>query len=364
MLLAAVGEVGSDTSAGYSDVTASLGDLEGFINRAYEIECISAATYFRPNASTTRGEAFKIASCVAGLSIDDTPPVVLSGSYSFQTNTSIDTFVTSGSLARTVASFAIGPSYIAGSLGTLVLSTDGYLDLPMILSKVELYNASGIRVGTGIVTRYGIAFADMNVVLSPGTLNQFTVRADIIGTGDQAIPFRIVSANDIRIIESTNSGNLMQPYNVNFPVSFPLVRFQGTLGSFLPASGFSSSYSLIASKTGVTVFSAIANLTSDVDVTKITLFHTPASPVALGAVGIWADGQFLGSPTNGILTTNAHFAANVPRTIQVIADTATSASGNYTFTMTLESIRASSSATMLTGAILSVTSPTVQVVNA
>ncbi|MBS9783828.1 S-layer homology domain-containing protein [Candidatus Gracilibacteria bacterium] len=70
IILGALGETGSNTSAGYSDVTASLGDLAGFINRANELKCARSATYFRPNASSSRGETFKIASCAAKL-----PPI-------------------------------------------------------------------------------------------------------------------------------------------------------------------------------------------------------------------------------------------------------------------------------------------------
>lgn len=67
MLLGAVGEKASATSAGYADVSATLGDLEGFINRANELKCANTAMYFRPQANSSRGEAFKIASCVAKL---------------------------------------------------------------------------------------------------------------------------------------------------------------------------------------------------------------------------------------------------------------------------------------------------------
>ncbi|PID84389.1 hypothetical protein CSB09_01090 [Candidatus Gracilibacteria bacterium] len=69
MVLGALGETGSSTSAGYQDVTSALGDLAGFINRANELGCARDAMYFRPNASTSRGETFKIASCAAGLNI-------------------------------------------------------------------------------------------------------------------------------------------------------------------------------------------------------------------------------------------------------------------------------------------------------
>lgn len=76
MLLAAVGQSPSATSAGYMDVPESLGDLAGYINAAYELGCARAATYYRPNANSSRGEAFKIAACVAGIDTTTEPPVV------------------------------------------------------------------------------------------------------------------------------------------------------------------------------------------------------------------------------------------------------------------------------------------------
>lgn len=74
MLLGALGEKPSEVSAGYADVTASLGDLAGFINRANELKCANTAMYFRPQANSSRGEAFKIASCTAKLSVNPTKP--------------------------------------------------------------------------------------------------------------------------------------------------------------------------------------------------------------------------------------------------------------------------------------------------
>ncbi len=74
MILGALGETGSDVDAGYMDVDG-LGDLRGYVNRANEIGCVSPGMYFRPNASSTRGEAFKVAVVCAGLDVDSTPPV-------------------------------------------------------------------------------------------------------------------------------------------------------------------------------------------------------------------------------------------------------------------------------------------------
>ena len=75
MLLGALNEKPTTTSAGYADVTADLGDLAGFINRANEMKCANTATYFRPAANASRGEAFKIASCVAKIAPTPIKPV-------------------------------------------------------------------------------------------------------------------------------------------------------------------------------------------------------------------------------------------------------------------------------------------------
>lgn len=73
LIVGALGEEGSSTDAGYMDL-ANLGDLAMYINRANELGLISDASYFRPNASITRGEAFKIAATAAGY--DSTEPTV------------------------------------------------------------------------------------------------------------------------------------------------------------------------------------------------------------------------------------------------------------------------------------------------
>ena len=72
MILGALGETGSNEDAGYADV-AGLGDLAMYVNRANEIGCVGSSSYFRPNASASRGEAFKVSVVCAGLDTDTTP---------------------------------------------------------------------------------------------------------------------------------------------------------------------------------------------------------------------------------------------------------------------------------------------------
>lgn len=119
MLLGALGEKPSATSAGYTDVTSALGDLAGFINRANELKCANTATYFRPQANSSRGEAFKIASCAAGLKPTTTTT----------TATGAQTVVNTGNL----------------TISTVGSATAQYVPL----------NASTVKVGTIKVTATG-----------------------------------------------------------------------------------------------------------------------------------------------------------------------------------------------------------------
>ena len=73
MILGALGDTPSDVDAGYTDLDG-LGDLRGYVNRANELGCVGDSQYFRPNATSTRGEAFKVATVCSGLGVDPTPP--------------------------------------------------------------------------------------------------------------------------------------------------------------------------------------------------------------------------------------------------------------------------------------------------
>lgn len=74
MLLGALKVTPVSESQGFSDVGASLGDLAGYINAAAKAGIVNKADLFRPNATSTRGEAFKVAAKAANLEIatDDT----------------------------------------------------------------------------------------------------------------------------------------------------------------------------------------------------------------------------------------------------------------------------------------------------
>ena len=54
----------SKVSAGFLDTQDSLGDLGEYINAGVALGCIKASALFYPNRVSTRGEAFKIATCI------------------------------------------------------------------------------------------------------------------------------------------------------------------------------------------------------------------------------------------------------------------------------------------------------------
>lgn len=67
MLMAAKGVEPTDVSAGFEDLGSTDATLAGYINAAAAEGYIATGASFRPNATATRGEAFKVAAGVAGL---------------------------------------------------------------------------------------------------------------------------------------------------------------------------------------------------------------------------------------------------------------------------------------------------------
>ncbi len=147
MLLGVVGEEPSDTDAGYMDI-AGLGDLAGYINRANELGCAADASYFRPNATASRGEAFKIAACVAGLEpIDPVDPV---------DPTEPTTPTTGGALSAALEGTAMA-QYVPKNassvkVGTVKLSaaTADVTVQSLVVTRSGLGNANDIQASNGI----------------------------------------------------------------------------------------------------------------------------------------------------------------------------------------------------------------------
>lgn len=186
ILLGAVGEEGSDTSAGYSDVPASLGDLYSFVNRANELGVIASATYFRPTATATRGEAFKIAAGAAGLEISTEEPT------DPETETPVNTGVTlagdvSVALSSATPAAAVIPANVAG----------------VVVAKYEIAAASSdVTVNSIKLKRVGLSDSD--------TLRSLALSVDGVG----------------RVSKSKNENS--SDDTVDFALSSPLVVKAGS----------------------------------------------------------------------------------------------------------------------------------------
>ncbi len=176
MLLGAVGETGSSTDAGYMDV-ANLGDLTGFVNRANELGCAADATYFRPNSTSTRGEAFKIAACVAGLEI--TPGTGTGSTNSGSTN--------SGTVS-----------------GNLSIALNGAATAQYVPK-----NASSVKVGS----------VTLSATTGDVTLNSITVTRSGLG-----------KASDIKSVQLAQSGSIVSDNrSLNQTSQTAIVRLNNTL---------------------------------------------------------------------------------------------------------------------------------------
>jgi S-layer homology domain len=150
MLLGAVGEAGSSTDAGYMDV-ANLGDLAMYINRANELGCAADATYFRPNATSSRGEAFKVAACVAGF--ETTTPVVPPSTTTGSTTTGS---TVAGALTAALDGTAVA-QYVPKNASSVkvgaVKFTAGKSDVTvqsLVVTRSGLGNANDITSSNGI----------------------------------------------------------------------------------------------------------------------------------------------------------------------------------------------------------------------
>jgi len=160
MLLGAKGIASSDVAAGYKDVDAKLGDLAGYINAAAAEGIVTGSdknAYFRPNDTSSRGEAFKIAANAAGLSVgeddlgdlddlfgDDT--TTDTGSTSTGT-TSTDTTVVVATGDLEVGLAASSPASRTVPLGTTVVF--GKLDFSAGSADAQFSSVTVTREGLG-----------------------------------------------------------------------------------------------------------------------------------------------------------------------------------------------------------------------
>ena len=165
MILGALGETASSTDAGYTDL-AGLGDLAGFVNRANEIGCAADATYFRPNATASRGEAFKIASCAAQLEVDTTTETGNTGSTTTSGSTTTTGSTVAGSLSVALNGTAVA-QYVPKNasnvkVGTIKLTAG---TSPVTVSSLVV-SRSGLGAAGGVLTSNGIRAAQSGVIIS------------------------------------------------------------------------------------------------------------------------------------------------------------------------------------------------------
>lgn len=191
MILGALAVAPSSTSAGYSDVNSSLGDLEGFINAAAEKNIVNKATYFRPNATGSRGEVFKIAARAAGLDVttpvDPAKPGATTGNISV---TSVGS-ATAQYVPRNASSVKVGTIKVTATGGDVALQS-------LVITR------SGLGASTDVESSNGIRAAiDGKIVSSNGYYNSSSQQGNIYFT--PAITIKNGESKNIDILVSLNN---------------------------------------------------------------------------------------------------------------------------------------------------------------
>lgn len=212
MILGALGEVGSDVDAGYMDI-GGLNDLTSYINRANEIGCVSDASYFRPMASSSRGEAFKVAVICAGLDVSVTPPTN-GGTGSTSTGGTVST---GGSLSVALDGAAMA-QYVPKNASSVkvgsVKLTAGASDVTvssLVVTRSGLGNAADIS--SVQLTQNGVALSDArsmstssqsatlkftnNMVLKAGTSAVVDVLVSLSGAENNQHQFAVTSVTGL-----------------------------------------------------------------------------------------------------------------------------------------------------------------------
>lgn len=192
MILGALAVAPSSTSAGYSDVNSSLGDLEGFINAAAEKNIVNKATYFRPNATGSRGEVFKIAARAAGLDVNNNPtdpakPGATTGNISV---TSVGS-ATAQYVPRNASSVKVGTIKVTATGGDVALQS-------LVITR------SGLGASTDVESSNGIRAAiDGKIVSSNGYYNSSSQQGNIYFT--PSITIKNGESKNIDILVSLNN---------------------------------------------------------------------------------------------------------------------------------------------------------------
>lgn len=256
LILGALGETGSDVAAGYTDV-AALGDLTSYINRANEIGVIGDATYFRPNASITRGEAFKIAAATAQLDVG-----TVDGG---------DTGSTGGNTGSTTT----GSTTTTGSVvaGDLTVALDG-----QAVAQYVPRNASNVKVGSVKLTA-GKTDVSVNsiTVLRSGLGNSTGLQISIAQSGT------VISEN--RSVNTSTQEGIVRLNNtlvIKAGTSVVLEVLASVSGSANSQHQFAvKAVGTTATVTGAPVTLGLVN-TTDYDVTKVKVIKVDLNSVTSG----------------------------------------------------------------------------------
>lgn len=149
MLLGVVGEEASSEDAGYTDL-ANLGDLAGYINRANELGCAADSAYFRPNATASRGEAFKIAACVAGLEPVTTPVEPGTGTTTPPTSTGTTVGAVTVALEGTAVAQYVPKNASSVKVGTVKVTATADTTISSVtVNRSGLGNSAGLTISVG-----------------------------------------------------------------------------------------------------------------------------------------------------------------------------------------------------------------------
>jgi S-layer homology domain len=309
MILGALGETPSDVDAGYMDLDG-LGDLAGYVNRANEIGCAADATYFRPNATTTRGESFKIAACVAQLDVGTDPvdpvdPVdPLPGTGG--TNTGVVVGNLTAALEGTAMAQYVPMNASAVKVGSVKL-TAGTTDVTVRSLTVD---RSGLGASTDVVTEQGVRAAVGGVIVSSSSdyYNSTSQKAQVY-----FYPALVVKAGSSTVVDvlvnlsgASNSQHQFTLSSVNAdatvtgaPVTLGLLNTTSYTTSSITVSG-NSSYSVNPGKTQQTI--AKVDLTAGNRDTKVVGFTLTRSGSAdftkrFANVSVYKNGVKVGAAT-------------------------------------------------------------------
>lgn len=288
MLMAAKGVATTETSAGFSDVTSSLGDLAGYINAAAAEGYISTGTSFRPNATATRGEAFKVAAGVAGVmdNGDNTDLGDLFGTgTTTDTNTSTGTVTTPVVVAAGDLNVALAASSPASksvpSSGTVPF---GKFDLSAGGADISVSTIKFVREGLGARSDISRVWLEKNgvrvssrqtvgsdnvvtvsvspaLVVKAGATESLDLVATLSGSTGSEHKFTISAASDIGSTAKTVAGT--------FPVSTNLMKTTSyaVAGVTFAKAGSASTYKVGDTNTELGQFKITNDATDDKSVT-------------------------------------------------------------------------------------------------